>query len=99
MIFILPDRPSDNLDRRLSEHVLDLHMGRRVKRDAFEASTSFSHDLNGSNDGISLDALPLESRLRIGSKNQKLVPPHLLRKYIAYAKAYVHPKFVIELFQ
>ncbi|KAM7540209.1 hypothetical protein Aperf_G00000020343 [Anoplocephala perfoliata] len=92
MIFILPDRPSDTFDRRLSEHVLALHMGRRGKPEAFESSTSFSSDLNESNDAMTLDDLPLESRLRIGRKNRKLVPPHLLRKYVAYSKAYVHPK-------
>lgn len=67
-------------------------MGHRMKRENFEASTSFSSRLNDEGDPSSL---LLESRLRIGNSSQKLVPRHLLRKYIAYAKAYVHPKFVL----
>ncbi|KAM3185363.1 hypothetical protein ACTXT7_006495 [Hymenolepis weldensis] len=96
LIFILPDRPSENLDRRLSEHVLALHMGHRMKRENFEASASFSSCLNDEGDRSSL---PLGSRLRIGNSSQKLVPRHLLRKYIAYAKAYVHPKMTPEAAQ
>ncbi|VDO04572.1 unnamed protein product [Rodentolepis nana] len=96
LIFILPDRPSENLDRRLSEHVLALHMGRQIKRESFETSTSFSSTLKDEGDPSSL---PLESRLRVGNSNQKLVPGHLLRKYIAYAKAYVHPKMTPEAAQ
>ncbi|CDS40159.1 dna replication licensing factor mcm8 [Echinococcus multilocularis] len=98
LIFILPDRPSENLDRRLSEHVLALHMGQRMKGDGIN-TISFSVTLNESDSGANCDNLPLENRLRIGTSNRRLIPPHLLRKYITYARAYVHPRMTQEAAQ
>lgn len=94
LIFILPDRPSENLDRRLSDHVLALHMGQRMKRDDVDF-TSFSVTLDGSESGANCADLPLENRLRIGTSSRRLIPPHLLRKYITYARTYVHPRSVV----
>ncbi|KAL5111773.1 DNA helicase MCM8 [Taenia crassiceps] len=98
LIFILPDRPSENLDRRLSEHVLALHMGQRVKRDDVDF-TSSSVTLDGSDNGANCADMPLENRLRIGISSRRLIPPYLLRKYITYARAYVHPRMTREAAQ
>ncbi|KAL5970189.1 DNA helicase MCM8 [Taenia solium] len=98
LVFILPDRPSENLDRRLSDHVLALHMGKRVKRDDVDFTSSFV-TLVGSDRGANCADLPLENRLRIGTSSRRLIPPQLLRKYITYARAYVHPRMTREAAQ
>uniref|UniRef100_A0A5K3F6R8 DNA helicase n=1 Tax=Mesocestoides corti TaxID=53468 RepID=A0A5K3F6R8_MESCO len=102
LIFILPDRPSENLDHRLSEHVLALHMGQRTKRsrqgnisDASAPSISLE-SLTESEADSSHDDLPLEARLRFRSGRRQPLSPYVLRKYIAYARAYVHPRMTPE---
>ena len=87
----MPDRPSENLDKRLSEHVLAFHMGQQIKRDNFNATNS-SLSLGESGESVIGETLSLEDRLRIGISNREIIPSRLLRKYIAYARAYVNPK-------
>ncbi|VDM30416.1 unnamed protein product [Hydatigera taeniaeformis] len=98
LIFILPDRPSESLDRRLSEHVLALHMGQSMNRDDVD-SIGLSVALDETESGASCADLSLENRLRIGTGRRRLIPPHLFRKYITYARAYVHPRMTPEAAQ
>ncbi len=76
-------------------------MGRRGKRQAGGGfgsgggmdsflSASTSGDING--DDGEPSRVPLESRLQLGLTERQLISPYLLRKYIAYAREYVHPK-------
>ncbi|KAF2879292.1 hypothetical protein ILUMI_26884 [Ignelater luminosus] len=82
LIFILLDQPSEQYDVLLSEHVLALHSGLQTK--SFSVSTNLCDD----NKSKSLkDCL----KLRPGESIDYL-PHQLLRKYIAYAQKYVHPR-------
>ncbi|KOB69110.1 putative DNA-dependent DNA helicase and ATPase-like protein, partial [Operophtera brumata] len=88
LIFILLDQPNEKMDAMLSEHVLALHSGQKGR------NTTKSTNLNGTittsqnNDETSLSQ---RLRLRPGEEIDHL-PLVLLRKYIAYARRYVHPK-------
>ena len=97
LVFVLLDRPNERMDRLLSEHVMALHAGA-----AKAGSTRFGeaaaddplanlvgHDAWKANCGI-----PLGQRLREAASrftDGQLVPAPLLRKYVAYARAHVHP--------
>ncbi|VDN31429.1 unnamed protein product [Dibothriocephalus latus] len=89
LIFILPDRPSERQDRRLSEHILALHTGKQRDRWAFGGNASAANVYAGSEES-------LEARLQLppGFDYSRLISPSLLRKYIAYARRYVHPRHV-----
>ncbi len=75
-------------------------MGRRGKRQAgggFGSSGGMDSFLSASTSGDNGDdgessRVPLESRLQVGLAERQLISPYLLRKYIAYAREYVHPK-------
>ncbi|XP_066280875.1 DNA helicase MCM8-like [Branchiostoma lanceolatum] len=93
LVFILLDNPDEDLDSMLSEHVMALRAGRgretsavRVRRD------TQTPDNDEARRQWELEK-PLSERLKI-SKGEQFDPiPHpLLRKYVAYARKYVHPK-------
>ncbi|XP_021730627.1 probable DNA helicase MCM8 [Chenopodium quinoa] len=93
LVFILVDKPDENMDKRLSEHIMALHSGygdnsSSVKRHC-RASQSIGQIV------VSATSESLVSRLRLDPrKDSEFVPlpAPLLRKYIAYARAYVFPK-------
>uniref|UniRef100_A0A803N9H1 DNA helicase n=1 Tax=Chenopodium quinoa TaxID=63459 RepID=A0A803N9H1_CHEQI len=93
LVFILVDKPDENMDKRLSEHIMALHSGHgdnssTVKRHC-RASQSIGQIV------VSASSESLVSRLRLDPrKDSEFVPlpAPLLRKYIAYARAYVFPK-------
>jgi DNA helicase MCM8 len=92
LIFVLLDRPNEAMDRLLSEHVMALHGGEGrpgASRLAAEVPAAWSQD-----EGYAKwsQQQPLGLRLRSGAmRADEPVPAQLLRKYIAYARAYVHP--------
>ncbi|KAJ1966277.1 hypothetical protein GGI12_000182 [Dipsacomyces acuminosporus] len=97
LIFILLDRPDADMDRFLSEHVMALHSG--SKKDVSETRLpnlqslgSDEEDSAENSDSIS-SVGGLERWLRL-RPNEKIdvIPPLLLRKYVAYARKYVHPR-------
>ncbi|KAJ2646941.1 DNA replication licensing factor mcm8 [Coemansia sp. RSA 1250] len=83
LVFILLDRPDVDMDRFLSEHVMALHSGAASRADSSNASQV---QPEAAADGNLRDSL----RLRPGEKLDH-IPPPLLRKYVAYARKYVHP--------
>eukprot|EP00026_Physarum_polycephalum_P003849 Phypoly_transcript_03865.p1 GENE.Phypoly_transcript_03865~~Phypoly_transcript_03865.p1 ORF type:complete len:758 (+),score=108.96 Phypoly_transcript_03865:32-2275(+) len=89
VIFILLDRPDEERDKLLSEHVISLH-GRGVKSeptdDTFNTSWTSSGDVGGGLGGY-LKARPGDC---------DPIPPVMLRKYISYARKYCHPKVSAE---
>lgn len=93
LIFILMDKPDGEMDQYLSRHVMALHSGNATTAPAFRGSTSQEFDPSQGS-GVKADmSLPLEERLRMTSDdNMELIPLPLLRKYIAYARQYVHPR-------
>ncbi|KAM3967699.1 DNA helicase MCM8 [Aphomia sociella] len=92
LVFILLDQPDEKIDAMLSAHVLALHSGQKEKK------TSKSNHLNASfNTSQSDNEVSLSKRLRLKpGENIDTLPIVLLRKYIAYARRYVHPKLSVE---
>jgi DNA helicase MCM8 len=94
LVSILIDRPDMEQDERLSEHVMNLHSRPRVGPGPSKVNTSFQ----GSSSSSSLltrtqGTGQLVDRLisRPGD-DMEPVPTVLLRKYITYARRYVHPR-------
>ncbi|KAJ2819957.1 DNA replication licensing factor mcm8, partial [Coemansia erecta] len=86
LVFILLDRPDVDMDRFLSEHVMALHSGSKSR----EESASQHARQNGVGEAAAGGSLRDMLRARPGEK-MDFIPPPLLRKYVAYARKYVHP--------
>lgn len=85
LVFILVDKADEQQDKILSEHVMRLHGGRKFNSPGTECAgrRPLSPVRKGS----------LKERLQSITSNQlDKIPLPLLRKYIAYAKRYVHPR-------
>ncbi|XP_039994442.1 DNA helicase MCM8 [Xiphias gladius] len=89
VVFLLLDIPDETLDRRLSEHVMANRAGRgrtssaRVNRANSQLDTSIL---------LEHSDIPLSERLQIpAGETVDPIPTCLLRKYISYARQYVHP--------
>nr|XP_037867101.1 DNA helicase MCM8 isoform X2 [Bombyx mori] len=89
LVFILLDQPDEKMDAMLSEHVLALHAGHKTKKSA--QGSSFNSSMHTSQSNNSKRSLSQRLRLKPGEEIDNL-PLVLLRKYIAYAQRYVHPK-------
>ncbi|OAJ36539.1 hypothetical protein BDEG_20702 [Batrachochytrium dendrobatidis JEL423] len=88
------DRPDEQMDMFLSDHIMKLHSGALKSVSGFEefAKNAPEHPKSGlGSSGIS-DRTLLEY-LRVG-KDEELntIPLPLLRKYIAYARTYTKPR-------
>uniref|UniRef100_A0A668AWY9 DNA helicase MCM8 n=1 Tax=Myripristis murdjan TaxID=586833 RepID=A0A668AWY9_9TELE len=90
VVFLLLDIPEESHDRRLSEHVMATRTGRGGASSAMvtrannsEASTSVL---------LEHCDTPLSERLQVRKYTfVDAIPACLLRKYISYARQYVHP--------
>ncbi|XP_054257104.1 DNA helicase MCM8-like isoform X2 [Macrosteles quadrilineatus] len=82
LVFILLDRPNEQLDSLLSEHVMALHSGVKQVHDRSSVTGSTQSNLPECD-------LPLSERLKLNGEQVDLLPHVLLRKYIAYARKYV----------
>ncbi|KAK3604621.1 hypothetical protein CHS0354_028978 [Potamilus streckersoni] len=96
LVFILLDKPDEEMDSMLSEHVMALHAGSRGLAGATAYKQSTEDNLNTSRLLWEADK-PLSERLKI-SRGEPIDPiPHqLLRKYVGYARKYVRPKIGLE---
>jgi len=102
LVFILLDNPDEELDSMLSEHVMEFH---RCSASQGNVCPTAPEGDQATQKVVDMDAArtqweadkPLSQRLKI-SRNEKVdfVPMQLLRKYIAYARKYVHPKLSTE---
>ncbi|ORX99253.1 MCM-domain-containing protein, partial [Basidiobolus meristosporus CBS 931.73] len=86
LIFILIDKPNEEMDMFLSEHVMALHSGINDKKTShFSGGDPKPQEVE--------DETPLINKLKMNRyESLDLIPPSLLRKYIAYARKYVHPR-------
>lgn len=103
LVFILIDKPDETKDRLLSEHIMALHREKvssspsqrrpfcnsQISSSASRSSSQSQRDYDNVND---TSPEYLEKRLRDRGEKFDPIPPQLLRKYIGYAKKYVHPK-------
>jgi len=101
LVFLLLDTPNNEMDQLLSEHVMKLHS--KSGRESISSKNSFNSSLTDSlNSSIaarpSQSVLtdhwkghkPLQARLKIPRGAEiELLPPKLLKSWIAYAKKYV----------
>ncbi|KAF6735245.1 DNA helicase MCM8 [Oryzias melastigma] len=89
VVFLLLDIPDESHDRCLSEHVMANRTGKGrtsgavVTRSNGESETSIL---------LQHSDMPLSERLQVPEgQSLDLIPASLLRKYISYARQYVHP--------
>ncbi|XP_024153708.1 DNA helicase MCM8 [Oryzias melastigma] len=89
VVFLLLDIPDESHDRCLSEHVMANRTGKGrtsgavVTRSNGESETSIL---------LQHSDMPLSERLQVpAGQSLDLIPASLLRKYISYARQYVHP--------
>ncbi|EQC42873.1 hypothetical protein SDRG_00592 [Saprolegnia diclina VS20] len=101
LIFVLLDRPDSNRDHMLSEHVMYNHLTSKQKRQRVELGAGSQKkwsqsrldqgppaDIGDANDGS------LKQRLMANWAELQETPIsiYLIRRYIAYARKYIHPK-------
>ncbi|XP_072024490.1 DNA helicase MCM8-like [Amphiura filiformis] len=94
LVFILLDKPDEEMDHMLSEHVMALHANKRGMSSASISRNRTNNDADNNDEARNLweSDRPLSERLKIGrGESFDPIPPQLLRKYIAYARKYVHP--------
>ncbi|KAJ8045687.1 DNA helicase MCM8 [Holothuria leucospilota] len=101
LVFILLDKPDEDMDSMLSEHVMAQFAGRHKRNVTGDllSPTKELVALDGDEEGRkSLESQkPLPERLKIKRGEElDLIPPQLLRKYIAYARKYVQPQLTVE---
>ncbi|XP_041352396.1 LOW QUALITY PROTEIN: DNA helicase MCM8-like [Gigantopelta aegis] len=90
LVFILLDKPDEEMDGMLSDHVMALHGGHG--RMLSGATAKRGQDLDDSSLQWEADK-PLSERLKpVGGEPFDPIPHQLLRKYVGYARKYVHPK-------
>ena len=90
LVFILIDKVDKEQDERLSEHVMALH--------SREGAASTPQARRGRRAPAASQALATQGTGQLADSLKSLpgeeadpLPPHLLMKYIAYARRYVHP--------
>ncbi|KAJ1960277.1 DNA replication licensing factor mcm8 [Dispira parvispora] len=93
LIFIMLDKPDALRDQFLSEHVMLMHTGNDPLKD--QALLSQRSQLQATSDVMREQGTtsPLLDKIMMRpDESLDLVPPPLLRKYIAYARKYVQPR-------
>ncbi|XP_059696924.1 DNA helicase MCM8 isoform X2 [Haemorhous mexicanus] len=97
LVFILLDTPNEDHDHLLSEHVMAMRAGRRAACSSALVTRASSQEhsvLQATSDR------PLLERLKISTgENFDAIPHQLLRKYVGYARQYVHPSLSPEAAQ
>ncbi|KAH7467198.1 DNA helicase MCM8 [Phytophthora ramorum] len=104
LVFILLDRPDEERDRLLSEHVMNSHVRKRKSRKRTRdssASVSWSSNsyvdeppASGYEEAAVSGQRLLSHRLRQNASEYSMnpIPLYFVRKFIAYARRYVHPR-------
>ncbi|KAG7379494.1 hypothetical protein PHYBOEH_011924 [Phytophthora boehmeriae] len=109
LVFILLDRPDEERDRLLSEHVMNSHSrGKRKPRKRMRGSSAGASSWSSSYPddppatGYGEAGGPghrlLSQRLRQNASECSMnpIPLYFVRKFIAYARRYVHPRLSAE---
>uniref|UniRef100_A0A8C5SJI8 DNA helicase MCM8 n=1 Tax=Laticauda laticaudata TaxID=8630 RepID=A0A8C5SJI8_LATLA len=99
LVFILLDVPNEDHDHLLSEHVMA--MRNRKQTGCSSATVTREHSQNSNISVLEvLSDKPLAERLKlIPGENCDPIPHQLLKKYVGYARQYVHPKLSPEAAQ
>ncbi|KAG2502847.1 hypothetical protein JM16_009568 [Phytophthora kernoviae] len=109
LVFILLDRPDEERDRLLSEHVMNSHsrgkrQSRKRMRDSSAGASSWSSSYpdeptaSGYSEADGPGHQLLSHRLRENASEYSMnpIPLYFVRKFIAYARRYVHPRLSAE---
>ncbi|RLN05670.1 hypothetical protein BBJ28_00014506 [Nothophytophthora sp. Chile5] len=109
LVFILLDRPDEERDRLLSEHVMNSHAqgkrkSRKRMRDTRDSAGSWSSSYvdraaaGGYDRASESNPRLLSHRLQQNADQYTMrpIPIYFVRKFIAYARRYVHPRLSIE---
>uniref|UniRef100_UPI0037E8A5DF DNA helicase MCM8 n=1 Tax=Semicossyphus pulcher TaxID=241346 RepID=UPI0037E8A5DF len=89
VVFLLLDIPDESHDRRLSEHVMANRAGKGRTSSAIVTRTNSELETSVL---LEHSDMPLSERLQIpAGESADPIPACLLRKYISYARQYVHP--------
>ncbi|KAM9315778.1 DNA helicase MCM8 [Gastrophryne carolinensis] len=92
LVFILLDTPNEDHDHLLSEHVIAMRSGSKESLCSITVTRNDSQASNTSLLEIPSER-PLKDRLKVQpGEHFDAIPHQLLRKYIGYARQYVHPK-------
>ncbi|KAJ0476592.1 putative DNA helicase [Helianthus annuus] len=92
LVFILLDKPDEQLDKQVSEHIMSLHAG---IGDSSQTVKKLTASQSVRSTDFYVKSTSLVSRLRLDPKKDRdfvPLPVPLLRKYIAYARTYVFPR-------
>ncbi|MEE6474388.1 hypothetical protein FKM82_010360 [Ascaphus truei] len=99
LVFILLDTPNEDHDHLLSEHVMAMRAGTKEILRSANVTRSNTQDSNTSILEVPSER-PLGERLKFRpGEHLDAIPHQLLRKYIGYARQYVHPKLSPEAAQ
>ncbi|KAA0711641.1 DNA helicase MCM8 [Triplophysa tibetana] len=99
LVFILLDTPNEDHDHLLSEHVMAMRAGKTGAVSSAAVTRCGTQESNISILEVSTEK-PLADRLKLlPGENLDLIPHQLLRKYVGYARHYVHPKLSAEAAQ
>jgi DNA helicase MCM8 len=93
LVFILLDKPDEQMDRFLSDHIMKIRSKGKIE----PAIDEFSFKANSKNTGFKTGMVGLYQRLKTGQEETDPIPTSLLRKYISYARQYSHPQYTINL--
>jgi len=97
LVFILLDKADEELDSILSEHVMSLHSEHH--RSSSNRTVTVERGSENADSALQQwnSDKPLSERLKVNRKEQfDAIPSQLLRKYVQYARKYVHPKLSTE---
>ncbi|KAI1895909.1 hypothetical protein AGOR_G00111610 [Albula goreensis] len=96
LVFILLDTPNEDHDHMLSEHVMAIRSGRKGALSGAMVTRAPTQDANVSVLEVLPDK-PLSERLKVlPGEVVDPIPHQLLRKYVGYARHYVHPTLSAE---
>ncbi|XP_066524234.1 DNA helicase MCM8 [Hoplias malabaricus] len=99
LVFILLDTPNEDHDHMLSEHVMAMRSGKKNTVSSATVTRNCTQEANISILEIPSDK-PLSDRLKVlPGENFDPIPHQLLRKYVGYARHYVHPNLSAEAAQ
>ncbi|MBN3315226.1 MCM8 helicase, partial [Atractosteus spatula] len=99
LVFILLDTPNEDHDHMLSEHVMAMRSGKKEVLSSATVTRNRSQDLNTSALDLFPDK-PLSEKLKVQpGESFKPIPHQMLRKYVGYARHYVHPTLTGEAAQ
>lgn len=95
LVFIMLDRPDENHDQRLSRHIVNMHAQRNGATFAASGPSQASPEMSLSGKSSadrSERTLSQRLRLVVSDLVKDPIPHEILRKYIAYARKYIHPR-------